>query len=41
MSTHKEHLQQLQDWMELHNYSAATVSAYRCAVVEYSPGEFH
>lgn len=35
MSTHQEHLQQLQDWMELRNYSAATVSAYRCALRQF------
>jgi len=35
MSTHREHLQQLQDWMELRNYSAATISAYRCALRQF------
>jgi len=35
MSTHREYLQQLQDWMELRNYSAATVSAYGSALRQF------
>ena len=41
MNTHTDYLQKLQDWMELRNYSEATVSAYNCAPVEYSLCEFH
>ena len=35
MSTHTNHLQKLQDWMELRNYSEATISAYRCALKQF------
>ena len=35
MSTPTTHLQKLQDWMELRNYSAATISAYRCALRQF------
>ena len=35
MNTHTNHLQKLQDWMELRNYSKATVSAYSCALRQF------
>lgn len=35
MSTHTNHLQKLQDWMELRNYSEATISAYRCGLKQF------
>ena len=35
MNTHTDYLQKLQDWMELRNYSKATISAYRCALGQF------
>ena len=35
MNTHTDYLQKLQDWMELRNYSEATVSAYSCALRQF------
>ena len=35
MSTYQDHLQQLQGWMVLCNYSSTTISAYRCALRQF------